>query len=330
MQSSRYPIWAAGFALVAALAFHPTPASADVCHYENLMPEFFAFRARTKDLAPEARAGKFMTEFAAKHPAFYGDKDVFKSPDDVKKASLRLLDPAHPEAFPGFPPLTDERLRAVANTVESDFAGAQTEFLKSFPDFRCEEQVAFGPSFLHFDGHDYKDGHGQAHMLFGVDAIAALHGPEDMPAFYAHELFHIYHRQVMGKAAPPDDLVWWSLWEEGLATYVSQRLNPKLDAQHVLWFPRDMVQRMQAPGVTVRAAQLLLGDFDKAGGTNWFDTKQGTDGMPPRAGYYMGYLLARELGKDHPLAWLAHLPPDQVKQHAHEFLEAQAKDAQAK
>jgi hypothetical protein len=39
----------------------------------------------------------------------------------------------------------------------------------------------------------------------------------------------------------------------------------------------------------------------------------------------MGYLLASELGQGHPLGWLAQLPPDQVKQDAHAFLEAQAK-----
>lgn len=322
MRSLRY--WA-GFALIAALAFPPTQAFADVCRYENLMPEFFAFRARTKDLAPEARAGKFVTDFAARHPEYYGDKDDFHSPDDVRKASLKLLDPAQPETFPGFAPLTDERLRAVANTVDRDFTAGQQQFLKTFPDFACQDDVAFGPSFLRFDGHEYRDDQGHGHMLFGVDAIASLHGPEDMPSFYAHEIFHIYHRQVIGAAAPDDSLTWWEMWEEGLATYVSQRLNPKLDAQHVLWLPKDMVQQMQAPGMTARAARLLLADFGKTGGTHWFDASQGHDGMPPRAGYYMGYLMAAELGKDHPLSWLAHLPPDQVKTQAQAFLEAQAK-----
>ena len=62
---------------------------------------------------------------------------------------------------------------------------------------------------------------------FGIDAIAILHGPGDMPSFFAHELFHIYHRQVMGSRMPdPDNFTWWEMWEEGLATYVSARLNP--------------------------------------------------------------------------------------------------------
>lgn len=300
------------------------PAQAAVCRYENLMPEFFAFEARTKDLSPGARADRFMRDIVTKHPGFYGDKRDLDWPARVRADSLRLLDPARQESLPGFPPLSEARLHAVVDTVANDFAASQAKFLAAFPDFRCEEQVAFGPSFMRFDGHDYKDANGRAHMLFGVDAIADLHGPEDMPGFFAHELFHIYHRQLMGASVPdPDNVTWWSMWEEGLATYVSQRLNPALDAQHVLWFPVDIVQRMQAPGTTARAAKLMLADFDTSG--HWFGSSDVPGGLPPRAGYYMGYLLARELGRDHALSWLAHLPPEQVKSHVRAFLQAEAK-----
>jgi hypothetical protein len=244
----------------------------------------------------------------------------------VQKDSLRLLDPSQPESFPGFAPLTEARLHAVAATVTNGFAAAQDKFLKAFPDFRCQDSVAFGPSFRRFDGIEYKDAAGHGHMLFGIDAIAILHEPKDMPAFFAHELFHIYHRQVMGARMPsPDSLIWWEMWEEGLATYVSQRLTPGLDAQQVLWLPQDIVQRMQAPGATAHAAKLLLADFDKTGGPTWFSGSDAAPGgLPPRAGYYMGYLLTSELGKDHTLNWLAQLPPDQVKEQARAFLKARA------
>ncbi|HEY0282400.1 MAG TPA: hypothetical protein VGC27_07245 [Rhizomicrobium sp.] len=43
----------------------------------------------------------------------------------------------------------------------------------------------------------------------------------------AHELFHIYHHHLLGAAIPKDEgIVWWQMWEEGLATYVSKRLTP--------------------------------------------------------------------------------------------------------
>src|ERR1700733_13097625 len=248
--------WARGafFAFGIALAFPPAPAAAGVCKYQNLMPEFFAFEAATKNLAPDIRAERFAKEFVARHPGFYGDTDL-DWPARVQKDSLRLLDPSQPESFPGFPPLTEARLHAVAATVTNGFAAAQDKFLKSFPDFRCQDSVEFGPSFRRFDGIEYKDAAGLGHMLFGIDAIAILHGPGRMPSFFAHELFHIYHRQVMGSRMPdPDNFTWWEMWEEGLATYVSQQLNPGLDAQQVLWLPQDIVQRMQAPGATARGA----------------------------------------------------------------------------
>ncbi len=47
-------------------------------------------------------------------------------------------------------------------------------------------------------------------------------------------------------------------------------MNPRLDAQHVLWYPRDIVQRMEPQ--RARAARLMLRDIDKTDldGTRWF------------------------------------------------------------
>jgi hypothetical protein len=55
-----------------------------------------------------------------------------------------------------------------------------------------------------------------------------------MPSFLDHEIFHIYHEQVLADQIPKGETPgWYTMWLEGLATYVSQRMNPKLDAQHV-------------------------------------------------------------------------------------------------
>ena len=144
MRLSNIRNWAlrAFLALGAWLAFSPA-ALAEVCRYQNLMPEFFAFEAATMTLTPEIRTERFMKEFAAKHPAFYGDKDL-GWPARAQKDALRLLDPSQSESFPGFPPLTEARLHAVAATVTDDFAAAQGKFLKTFPDFRCQDGVEFG------------------------------------------------------------------------------------------------------------------------------------------------------------------------------------------
>jgi len=305
-------------------------ASAGVCRYDNLMPAFLAFERQTEHLPPDQRARLFADSFASQHRRFYSEvghvagDNGFPPAAKLRTDALGLLDPAHMESLPGFAPLTQARLEAAAEATGASFDRAQTAFLRAFPDFRCEVDIAFGPSFLHFDGHAFQDESGRQHLLFGVDTIALMHGPADMPAFYAHELFHIYHRQFLGKAYPKEDgEAWWSMWMEGLATYVSQQLNPALSPQQVLWFPADMVTRMQAPGATQHAARQMLADFEKSSST-LFDSKSAVSGLPERAGYYIGYELAASLGRNHSLAWLAQLPPARVKIEARKFLEAES------
>ena len=328
--SDRHHILCAALFAVAALALHPAPALAAVCQYQNLMPEFLAFEQQTKDLPPARQAQIFADDFVPRYSDFYremGHIEGYDGPppkDRLAKDALRLLDPGNLETLPGFPPLTQERFEAAARATGADFDQAQMAFSRTFPNFHCPATITFGPSFLHFDGHVYNDESGQ-HMMFGVDALAIEHRPADMRALYAHELFHIYHREALGAVYPKSDRsVWWSMWSEGLATYISQRLNPALSAQQILGFPADLADRMQAPGVEQHAARLLLPDLDTSNSA-WFDTTHAVADLPPRAGYYMGYALAASLGRHYSFDQLAHLPPERVRIEARKFFEAQAK-----
>ena len=173
---------------------------------------------------------------------------------------------------------------------------------------------------LKFDGQPVDVG-GKQHLLFGVDVIAALHDAAEMPSFFDHEIFHIYHKQFIAAQLPKgDEPAWIAMWTEGLATYVSQRMNPQLDAQQVLWFPRDLVARMKTD--TPRAAELLLRDIDKTGseGDRWFLASTQVEGLPERAGYYLGYLFAKSVGEHMEMAALARMPLEQVRQKELAFL----------
>jgi hypothetical protein len=110
------------------------------------------------------------------------------------------------------------------------------------------------------------------------------------------------------------------MWSEGLATYVSQRMNPGLDAQQVLWYPPDMVTRMDRD--LAHAALLMLQDIEKPGSVadRWFLADQSVDELPRRAGYYLGYLFAKSEGDGKALPRLARMPPDQVHAKAVRFL----------
>jgi hypothetical protein len=94
----------------------------------------------------------------------------------------------------------------------------------------------------------------------------------------------------------------------------------KLEAQQVLWFPRDMVARMKTE--TPRAAELLLRDIDKVGapGDRWFLGNTQVESLPERAGYYLGYLFAQSVGEHVELPTLARMPLEQVRQKELAFL----------
>jgi len=307
------------------MAMLAASAHAGPCKTENLMPGYFAFEDQTKALDAQARADRFASDYVPAHRAYY-TADDFADGAKLKKSALRLFDDSKPIMLGGFGPLTDEKLHAVAANVMPAFDKAQADFAKTFSDFRCKADVMFGVSLLHFDGHGYNDDQGREHMRFGIDMIALLHGPQDLPAFFAHELFHIYHAETLGVHPEDDDRTWWAMWEEGLATYVSRQMNAPLTEQQVLWFPADLADQMQKPGVMRETAKRMLADFD---GTEhyawWFQAGHSAPGLPSRAGYFMGLRMAEELGGTRSLQQLAHLTPDQVKPLAKAFLEKQAR-----
>jgi uncharacterized protein YjaZ len=147
-----------------------------------------------------------------------------------------------------------------------------------------------------------------------------------MPAFFAHELFHIYHAQALGVRPEDDARTWWSMWEEGLATYVSRQMNMPQTEQQVLWIPSDLVAQMQKPGVIKETAKEMLADFNTTEHyAYWFQAGHSAPTLPARAGYFMGMRMAEELGRARSLQQLAHLTPAEVEPLAKAFLEEQAR-----
>jgi hypothetical protein len=307
---------------ISSMAFAGTCVAAETCDYRDYMPAYAEFYAQTQGQSPEQRGDAFVTQYAATHADYYWP-ELFGDGAKQRQRATRYFDPKLRPQFPGFPPLDDAQVLALAKTVGPQFASEQQRFAQTFPDFRCNSQVEFAPSLMKFDGHP--DVHsGKNYLLFGVDMIALIHRPDDMPAFFDHELFHLYHDQVQGNETPQDSPGWWTMWHEGLATYVSQRMNPSLDAQHVLWFPADMVARMSHD--EQRGAELLLADIDKTGADadRWFSAGKSVAGLPQRVGYYYGYLFAKKIGDNKPLAELARMKPEDIHVAEVSFLKSLA------
>ena len=101
------------------------------------------------------------------------------------------------------------------------------------------------------------------------------------------------------------------LWAEGLATYVSKRLTPGATLGDALLLPPDLEAkaRPKLAEITRRLLQHL--DRPDLATFNLLFTYGGPQpaaaGLPARSGYYVGYLVAAELGRGRTIDQLAHL-----------------------
>jgi hypothetical protein len=83
----------------------------------------------------------------------------------------------------------------------------------------------------------------------------------------------------------------------------------------------------QMQSKAAEAARLMLPDLDGPDGySRWFMADSSPPCLPMRSGYYLGYLMAKQLDRG-DLAALARMPPQQVAIEARKFLEPLAQTA---
>jgi hypothetical protein len=93
-----------------------------------------------------------------------------------------------------------------------------------------------------------------------------------------------------------------------LATYVSEALNPRVSESAILGRPEDLAER--AKPLLPQIARELLQNMDSTSPDlyrTFFLQNSARKDIPPRSGYYVGLLIARELGKSHSLQQLAEM-----------------------
>jgi uncharacterized protein YjaZ len=160
----------------------------------------------------------------------------------------------------------------------------------------------------HMDGAGRVVGTSPA-LVLGVEMIDRIETPAQMPVFFAHELFHRYNYRVAGFSDDPGDHqpIWRTLWAEGLATYVSAKLNPDRPLSDAMLFPPDLAERA-APQIERLARALRDNDAPNPGlYAEYFEVGSTKSGIPPRAGYYVGYRVASLAAREYSLYRLAHL-----------------------
>ena len=261
----------------------------------DLTGDYVAFFDRTRDFPMDARIAVFKAEMGARLPGFY---DAAR----VQGVTPELYDADIARSFTDFPQRR-EAFTQTASAFQSMLEPALASFVGTFSDFRSVGHIALLHSLGEMDGGT-RTVAGQSYLVFGADVMARLHAPGKERPFFHHELFHVYNEQFFGNCEP----LWCALWTEGLAVYVSEQLNPgATDADLLLTSPGPIRTAVDAHlAHAVCAIRARLDSTSQQDHAAFFSGNSHFDDLPPRAGYYLGYLALRQAGKSHSLSSLAH------------------------
>ncbi len=274
----------------------PPTDSPSTAGFADLMPAFWKAYDSSRALPASDRARRLMAEFFEPNAAAYRLAGLTVTPQKVQ---------AWLPAFDGLSEAARSLHRAFAAMYESQ----QALFQKALPDFEVKTSpVWLMPSLFVFDAHLEPQGPSQPlPLFFAPDGIVRYHGANADPAvLFAHEWFHCYHAQRAPLISlDPQPRLHEALWVEGLATYASERLIPEAALTQVLL--DDAMLAATPPLQLQQAAHALLDRWDSqdsAALASFLDMGYRGD-WPPRVGYYVGLLAARELGRNASLSVMA-------------------------
>ena len=266
-------------------------------------PAFWRFWDAARGRSEDDRVTLFMDRVVAAHPELF-EPGVLNSaavagsppPADAGAIVTRYLHDIEPDIA---------AMRRLSASLRRDLKGYAQDFQKTFPDYAARTPVIFTISLQSFDGAT-RDIDGHTVLLFAIDGIARYHPPgSNLKVFFDHELFHQYRDQVA--PGPPDDAtpLWMSLWEEGLATWISQQMNAGSTLADALMSPT--LAGAAAPRVPGLARELLdnFASTDEREYAAFFFGSNDRHDLPPRCGYYVGYRVAQQLAAGRTLRELA-------------------------
>jgi len=279
--------------LVLTLSTAPSPPAPRACEATDLMPAFWAYWDAAKGLSRAEQVRLFQKRLMGAHAAVY--RGVFDNvPMPVPQIVRESLDQM---------PAIEADMRELSGRLSAELPRQIARFREAFPKFRCGTAVYFLYSAGAFDGAT-RDVSGKEALMFGLDVIARLKEP--LSPLFAHELFHVYHAERIPK---PPEAFYWKMWEEGLASHVSAKLNPN---EQACCLPLSPAIDGALPKILAGALERLDSVKPEDYQPYFLGTADPLD-IPQRSGYLLGYRIAAEAGKRRSLEELADLQPAEVR-----------------
>ena len=281
----------------------------------NLGPSFSLFWQKAKGLTFREQIKIWNSIVEEPNQSFY-DGMVWQKSTNPKweERKLRLLK----DSFANYPVLYP-KIIADFDHFNSTLKTQIDKFHSYFPDSEFNLPIYAAPT-ASFNGKGGEGGDsagkpGQTVLAFGIDMSVALKNDPDV--LYSHELFHIYHTSAIGlneEIFTKSGRLSLPLWLEGLATYVSQQMNPTASSEAILMdsslskLSRDDVRSL---------SRLFLNDVEQKAFDvsqpgiykKWFAIDPAfklPTHYPMRSGYFLGLNVVTELAKTHSLAEMVH------------------------
>lgn len=285
---------------IPASAAQPMPS----VNVREIATDFVRFWDATTALPTAARVDIFKRDVVPLFPSYYG-LERFKGKLTAEQQDARIA-----SAIVQFGPIRSTYTAKVAQFAIEQSRHLGT-FMKVFPDFKPDAPVYLLHSLGEMDGGT-RELDGRSVLIFGADVMAQVHQDwRSEAAFFHHELFHVYHVPKLGSC----DVIWCSLWAEGLAVYVASVLNPEANhAELMLNIPAGVVSATEAAMVpSLESLRTVLASEDMATYADLFKGSAMTaSALPLRRGYYLGFLVAQEVARGRDLQTLARLNSTQA------------------
>lgn len=269
----------------------------------NLGPAFIEFWNSVKNKSPDEQVIALKKDFFPMFPEFYQYKiDNWEkhggNPDKAIKQELAEF----PKIEKEFSKKTQQITKDLNSTMES--------FIGALPDFNSDIEVFITHSFGDMDGGT-RNIDNKVYFILGIDGMVKYHkGMTSETPFFHHELFHVYHGQFLAE----EQIVWLALWVEGLATYASKKLNPEATYKDMLLdMPHGMINKINSDllfhwnDLESKLESRKDTDF-----THYFLMNSKHKRIVVRSGYYLGYLIAKEIGQEKDLSEMAKMSRDEI------------------
>lgn len=268
----------------------------------SLVPQFDAAAMRIAALPEDKRFDAYERDIVPLLPGIY--KPGARATPEKYRAHVLTQLAAYPEQR--------GKILAVANAFDARLASSGDRFRKFFPDYRATLRTYLIHSLGQMDGGT-REFDGQVNLVFGADMIAKIHDADTIGPLFDHELFHAYHNTYFAEC----EQVWCSLWAEGLAVYVTSRMNPGIDDKGLLLtFPKPIRPEVDAHfSEAVASVHAVLDSTDGGDYARLFNggSGDGATKFPSRYGYYVGYRAVQQLAGKRTLEQLAKMPPADVR-----------------